>query len=178
MPLQKLSVIAEEEYYRTYCIAAHVPKGSVEDCLLYDPAEFYKYVRLTECDAQNDYLVVGDGDHKVGQSNTLAPSSELETWTRENFPQATTIDYKWSGQVFEPVDFMAFIGKNQGKKHIYIVTDDSGNGLTHGVLAGKFIADEITQQPNPWAKLYNPSCLSSIAKSLPSMLSHDLQINA
>lgn len=72
---------------------------------------------------------------------------------------------------------MAFIGKNPGKKHIYIVTGDSGNGLTHGVLAGKLIADEITQQPNPWAKLYNPSRLSSIAKSLPSMLSHDLQIN-
>lgn len=47
-----------------------------------------------------------------------------------------------------------------------------------GVLAGKLIADEITDTQNPWAKLYNPSRLSSIFKSLPSMLSHDLQINA
>lgn len=31
---------------------------------------------------------------------------------------------------------------------------------------------------NPWASLYNPSRLSSIAKSLPSLVSHDLQINA
>lgn len=41
IPLQKLSVIAEQEYYRTYCIAIRVPKGSVEDCLFYDSAQIY-----------------------------------------------------------------------------------------------------------------------------------------
>jgi glycine/D-amino acid oxidase-like deaminating enzyme/nitrite reductase/ring-hydroxylating ferredoxin subunit len=178
VPLQKLSVIAEEEFYRTYCIAIRVPKGSIEDCLFYDSNEIYKYTRLTECDAKDDYLVVGGGDHKVGQGDTIAPFQELENWTRERFPQAGAVDYKWSGQVFEPVDFMAFIGKNQGKKHTYIVTGDSGNGLTHGVLAGKLIADEITDTPNPWVKTYNPSRLSSIVKSLPSLISHDVQINA
>jgi len=178
IPLQKLSVIAQEEYYRTYCIAVRVPKGSIEDALFYDSAEIYKYVRLTECDDKEDYLVVGGGDHKVGQSDTLAPFKELEEWTRARFPQATSIDYKWSGQVFEPVDYMAFIGKNQGAKHVYIVTGDSGNGLTHGVLAGKLIADEITGKPNPWSSLYDPKRVGSIAKSLPSMISHDLQINA
>lgn len=178
IPLQKLSIIAEEEYYRTYCIAIRVPKGSVEDCLLYDSADKYKYIRLTECDEKDDYLVVGGGDHKVGQDNTIAPFQELEKWTRDRFTQATTIDYKWSGQIFEPVDYVAFIGKNQGKKHTYVATGDSGNGLTHGVLAGKLIADEITNTPNPWAKLYNPSRLASIAKVLPSMLQHDVQINA
>jgi len=178
VPLQKLSVIAEEEYYRTYCIAIRVPKGSVEDALFYDSAEAYKYVRLTRCDDKDDYLVVGGGDHKVGQDDTVAPLKELEEWTRARFPQATTIDYKWSGQVFEPVDFMAFIGKNQGNKHIYIVTGDSGNGLTHGVLAGKLIADSITEQANPWISLYDPKRLASIVKSAGSMLSHDIQINA
>jgi glycine/D-amino acid oxidase-like deaminating enzyme/nitrite reductase/ring-hydroxylating ferredoxin subunit len=178
IPLQKLSVIAQEEYYRTYCIAARVPKGSIEDCLFYDSAEIYKYVRLTECDEKDDYLVVGGGDHKVGQSDTLAPFKELEEWTRARFPQASSIDYKWSGQVNEPVDFMAFIGLNQGMKHTYIVTGDSGNGLTHGVLAGKLIADNITGESNPWTSVYDPKRVSSIAKSLPSMISHDLQINA
>jgi len=54
----------------------------------------------------------------------------------------------------------------------------SGNGLTHGVLAGKLIADEIDGTENPWGKLYSPTRLSSIVKSLPSMISHDVQINA
>ncbi|OSS54491.1 hypothetical protein B5807_01046 [Epicoccum nigrum] len=178
VPLQKLSVIAEQEFYRTYCIAIRVPKGSVEDALFYDSAEVYKYVRLTECDEKDDYMVVGGGDHKVGQGDTITPFKELEEWTRSRFPQATTVDYKWSGQVFEPVDHMAFIGKNQGRKHTYIITGDSGNGLTHGVLAGRLIADEITGEKNSWAFLYSPSRLASIVKSLPSMISHDVQINA
>ncbi|KAK1753693.1 FAD dependent oxidoreductase-domain-containing protein [Echria macrotheca] len=178
VPLQKLSIITQLEFYRTYCIAVRVPRGSVEDCLLYDNAEEYKYVRLTTCDSQDDYMVVGGCDHKVGQEDTLPRFDELETWTRERFPQAGRIDYKWSGQIFEPVDYMAFIGKNQGNDKIYVVTGDSGDGLTHGVLAGRLISDEIDGVENKWAKLYSPKRIGSILKSLPSLVSHDLQINA
>ncbi|KAK4141501.1 FAD dependent oxidoreductase-domain-containing protein [Dichotomopilus funicola] len=177
IPLQKLSVVAELEFFRSYCIAVRVPRGSVEDCLLYDNAEAYKYVRLTACDEKDDYLVVGGCDHKVGQAETLPRFEELEKWTRERFPQAGKTDYKWSGQIFEPVDYMAFIGKNQGNDKIFIVTGDSGDGLTHGVLAGRLIADEIEGKPNEWASLYNPKRLGSIAKSLPTMIQHDVQIN-
>lgn len=59
VPLQRLSLIVEMEYHRTYCIAIKIPKGTVEDCQLYDSADPYKYVRLTECDAENDYMIVG-----------------------------------------------------------------------------------------------------------------------
>lgn len=178
VPLQKLSVIAQEEYYRTYCIAVRVPRGYIEDCLLYDSADPYMYVRMTECDKEHDYAVVGGCDHKVGQEDPRGRYEKLEKWTRERFTKAGPVDYKWSGQVFEPVDFVAYIGKNQGNDNIYIITGDSGNGLTHGVLAGKLIADEIQGVPNTWGSLYNPKRVGSILKSLPDMLSHDLQINA
>jgi len=177
VPLQKLSVVAEMEYMRTYCIAIRIPKGVVEDCLLYDEAEEYKYIRMTACDEKDDYMVVGGCDHKVGQEDATGRFEELETWTRERFTKAGTVDYKWSGQIFEPVDYMAFIGRNQGMKHTYVVTGDSGNGLTHGVIAGKLLADEIDGVDNPWAKLYSPTRLASIIKSLPTMISHDVQIN-
>ncbi|KAH8660252.1 hypothetical protein BX600DRAFT_467468 [Xylariales sp. PMI_506] len=177
VPLQKLSVIAEMEFYRTYCIAIRVPRGLVEDCLLYDEAEEYKYVRLTACDEKDDYLIVGGCDHKVGQEDPAGRFEELEKWTRERFTKAGRVDYGWSGQIFEPVDFVAFIGRNQGMKHTYVVTGDSGNGLTHGVLAGRLLADEIEGVENPWASLYSPTRLKSIMQSLPSMISHDVQIN-
>lgn len=92
VPLQKLSVVAEMEYMRTYCIAIKVPKNTAEDCLLYDTAEAYKYIRLTHCDEQDDYMVVGGCDHKVGQEDTTGRFAELETWTRERFlpPAAST----------------------------------------------------------------------------------------
>lgn len=179
VPLQKLSIIAEMEYMRTYCIAIRIPKDIVEDCLLYDTADVYKYVRLTPCDAQHDYLVVGGCDHKVGQEDEQdARYAELERWTRERFTSAGEVDYRWSGQIFEPVDYMAFIGKNSGNDNRYIVTGDSGNGLTHGVLAGKLISDLIVGNSNAWASVYDPKRMATIAKSLPTMLQHDVQINA
>lgn len=73
---------------------------------------------------------------------------------------------------------MAFIGKNQGQNNIYVVTGDSGNGLTHGVLAGRLIADEIDNIENSWGKLYSPKRKATILKSAKEMLAHDLQINA
>jgi glycine/D-amino acid oxidase-like deaminating enzyme/nitrite reductase/ring-hydroxylating ferredoxin subunit len=178
VPLQKLSVIAEMEYIRTYCIAIRVPKGSFEDSLIYDSADPYIYIRFTPCDDSNDYLVIGGCDHKVGQEQTTGRFEELESWVRQRFTKAGSVDYKWSGQVFEPVDYMAFIGKNPMTKHTYIVTGDSGNGLTHGVLAGKLIADEIQAIENPWSELYSPSRKLSILKSAVATISHDLQINA
>jgi len=178
VPLHKLSVVAEMEYMRTYCIAIKVPKGTVEDCLLYDNAEAYKYIRLTHCDNENDYMIVGGCDHKVGQEEPTGRFEELEQWTRERFTSAGSVDYAWSGQVFEPVDYMAFIGPDPGTKHIYIVTGDSGNGLTHGVLAGRLLADEIENKPNHWSELYAAKRKASLVKSAGSMLSHDLQINA
>jgi glycine/D-amino acid oxidase-like deaminating enzyme len=164
VPLQKLSIIAELSPERSYCIAIRVPRGSVEDCFIYDTADEYKYVRLTACDEKDDYLIVGGCDHAVGQEPASAERfQELETWTRE--------------RIQEPVDFVAYIGKNPGQERVYIVTGDSGDGLTHGVLAGRLIADEIDGKQNDWASLYSPKRLGSIIKTLPSMIKHDVQIN-
>ncbi len=176
MTYHQLSVIAEMEYMRTYCIAIRVPKNYIEDCLLYDEAEAYKYIRFTACDERDDYLVIGGCDHAVGQEKEEGRFTELEQWVRERFTRAGAVDYKWSGQIFEPVDFVAFIGLNPGRKHTYIITGDSGNGLTHGVLAGKLIADEIQGVDNPWSKLYDPKRLSSLVKSLPSLVSHVAEV--
>ena len=63
----------------------------------------------------------------------------------------SAIDFRWSGQVMEPVDYMAFIGKNPGTdEHIYIVSGDSGNGMTHGTIAGILLSDLVLGRKNPW----------------------------
>jgi len=63
----------------------------------------------------------------------------------------------------EPCDDVAFIGRNPGSVHnVYIVTGDSGNGITHGTIAGILIPDLIIGTPNPWEQLYDPSRKMSI----------------
>jgi Rieske Fe-S protein len=68
------------------------------------------------------------------------------------------VTYRWSGQVMEPVDGLAFIGPNPGDApNVYIATGDSGNGMTHGTLAGMLLADLIQGRENEWATLYDPA---------------------
>jgi Rieske Fe-S protein len=56
------------------------------------------------------------------------------------------------------MDGLAFIGHTpMGKENIYIVTGDSGNGMTHGTIAGLLLPDMIAGKEHPWEKLYNPS---------------------
>jgi Rieske Fe-S protein len=59
----------------------------------------------------------------------------------------------------EPQDSLAFIGHNPGdnRNNIYIATGDSGNGITHGTIAGILLTDLILGRSNPWTTLYDPS---------------------
>ena len=58
----------------------------------------------------------------------------------------------------EWIDDLAFIGRNpKDDPNVYIVTGDSGTGLTHGTIAGILLRDLIIDRDNPWAALYNPA---------------------
>ena len=63
---------------------------------------------------------------------------------RERFPAAGAVEFRWSGQVMETVDGLAFIGRNPlDADNVYIATGDSGMGMTHGTIAGMLITDLI-----------------------------------
>lgn len=147
--------------YRTYVIAASVPQNSVTRALYWDTPDPYHYVRLQKDDedAGSDLLIVGGEDHKTGQADDFEERFErLEAWARERFPQIQSVDFRWSGQVLEPVDGLAFIGALPlGRNNIYIASGDSGHGITHGTIAGILLRDLILRRENPWASLYDPS---------------------
>ncbi|HVF40336.1 MAG TPA: FAD-dependent oxidoreductase [Gemmatimonadaceae bacterium] len=151
--------------YRTFVIGARVPRGSVPRGLYWDTPDPYHYIRLQEVDPRLDpdrsdeILIVGGEDHKTGQEDDAEARFKcLEDWTRERFPMVKSVDFRWSGQVMEPVDYMGFIGKNPGTdEHIFIATGDSGNGMTHGTIAGILLTDLILGRKSPWQKLYDPS---------------------
>lgn len=146
--------------YRTYAIAARIPGGSVTRALYWDTPDPYHYVRLQNGESSGaDFLIVGGEDHKAGQADDFEERYErLEAWTRERFPRIESIDFRWSGQVMEPVDGLAFIGPHPlGRQNVYIASGDSGHGMTHGTIAGLLLRDLITGRDNRWARLYDPS---------------------
>lgn len=155
-----LIIATKQSGYRSYVIGVHVPNGSIPKALYWDTLDPYHYVRLeSQSNQTHDVLIVGGEDHKTGQADdALERFARLEAWTRARFPMSTDVAYRWSGQVMEPVDGLAFIGPNPlDKPNVYIITGDSGNGMTHGTIGGMLLTDLIWGRDNPWASLYHPA---------------------
>jgi len=153
-----IEIHTKQAGYLTYVIGARVPKGSVVRALFWDTPSPYHYVRVESID-DHDVLILGGEDHKSGQKDDAnVRFAALERWSRARFPMIEEIAYRWSGEVMEPIDGLAFIGRNPlDHDNVFIATGDSGNGMTHGTIAGMLITDLITGKENPWAKLYEPS---------------------
>ena len=156
--------------YMTYAIGAIVPHGTVTTALYWDTLHPYHYVRIQPISAEvdvteqsgaewQDVLIVGGEDHKTGQAPARSdPYARLEAWARERFPMIREIEFRWSGQVMETIDGLAFIGRNPlDHPNVFIVTGDSGMGMTHGTIAGILMTDLILGRENPWTTLYDPS---------------------
>lgn len=155
----RLVIHTKQAPYRTYAIGAATAVGSVLPGLYWDTADPYHYVRVQSGAAgAPDVLIVGGEDHKTGQADDAEERyRRLEQWTRDRFP-ISEIKFRWSGQVLEPVDGLAFIGRNpMDSENVYIATGDSGHGMTHGTIAGLLITDLILGRPNSWSALYSPS---------------------
>jgi nitrite reductase/ring-hydroxylating ferredoxin subunit len=142
--------------YRSYAMAFAIEKGSVPRALFWDTSDPYHYVRLA---GDDDVLIVGGEDHKVGQSSEPEQAwVRLEAWTRAHFPQAARVIERWSGQVWEPMDSLAFIGQNPtSSERVLIATGDSGNGITHGALAGHMLSERILGRKTEFDELYDPA---------------------
>jgi len=160
----------KQSAYRTYVIAARVERGRIPQALYWDTRQSddysggYHYARLhtttrpQEDGDPHDLLIVGGEDHRTGQADDAAYRwQRLFDWAKARFPIGS-VEHRWSGQVLEPVDGVAYIGRcRPSEKNIYVATGDSGQGMTHGMIAGMLIRDLIAGRPNRWADLYDPS---------------------
>lgn len=156
----RVAMHSKQAPYRTYALALRVPAGRIADALYWDTADPYHYVRLQASEREGEQLlIVGGEDHKSGQAQDGAERlRRLEAWARERFADLGEVAHAWSGQVMEPVDDLAFIGRNPADSdNVFIVTGDSGMGMNHGVIAGRLIADLFLGRDNPWARLYDPA---------------------
>ncbi len=173
-----VAIHTKQAPYVTYVIGVRIPKGSVIRSLYWDTLDPYHYVRI-HADKESpsyDVLIVGGEDHRTGQANDGDDRyARLEQWTRERFPQTEEIEFRWSGQVMEPADKLAFIGLNPlDADNVYIATGDSGQGMTHGTIAGILLTDLIQGRKNRWQDLYNPSRIT--LRALPEYAGENLNV--
>ena len=162
-----VTIHTKQAAYISYVMGFAIPPGSVAKGLYWDTLNPYHYVRLHSLPANEsapnsqpmELLIVGGEDHKTGQADDAEERyARIEAWTRERFPTAGNIRYQWSGQVMETIDGLAFIGRNPlDSPNVFIATGDSGQGMTHGTIAGILLTDLIIGRENSWSALYDPA---------------------
>lgn len=144
--------------YRTYAMAFGIAWDTLPDALYWDMAEPYHYVRLHSGSGAGDYLIAGGEDHKSGEADDGTERfGKLEAWIRKLVPELGKVAHRWSGQVMMTLDHCGYIGRDPDDERVFVATGDSGQGITHGVLAGLLIKDLIVSGSSPWERVYDPS---------------------
>ncbi|GAB4819568.1 hypothetical protein N2152v2_006614 [Parachlorella kessleri] len=154
-----LAVHARQLPYRSYAVGIKIPKSKYKRALYWDTSEPYHYVRIDEYDADNYVMIVGGEDHKTGSLWPYDPYERLIKYAKSRWTGAGEVLFRWNGQVMEPADLLYLHGKDPLKpdSNTYIITGDSGQGVTGGTIGGIVVSDEILGRPNPWAEIYSPS---------------------
>lgn len=157
-----VAIHAKQAAHRSYVIGARVTRNSVPLALYWDTAEPYHYARLQRIEQDGeavDYLIVGGEDHRTGhESDHEERFTRLEQWTRAHFPTMESVDFRWSGQILEPVDGLPFLGRNPNDAdNVYIITGDSGDGMVNATMGAILVTDLVAGRSNRWAALYDPS---------------------
>ena len=155
------ALITKLPAYRTYAIGAlggpAIPRG-----LYWDTDEPYHYTR-TQASADGEVLIIGGEDHKTGtEPETLQRFESLLDYARSRFG-VERAEYRWSGQIIEPVDGLPYIGLNTASEHVYVATGYSGNGMTFATVAGQLTSDLVLGRPTPYTDLYKATRVKPLA---------------
>lgn len=128
-------------------------KKTFSRSLFWDDAKPYHYFRWLN----EEELAIGGEDHALREKPGRKPHEALEEWLRM-IAGGTQFDIinKWQGSIFYSPDFLPYVSSHEayGKRTIFL-TGFGGNGMSHGLLAGKMAADIIQNKENHHADLFS-----------------------
>ncbi len=164
---RRASLHEKQSAWHSYVVALKVPRDALPHMLLWDTGDPYYYVRLASggSGVAYDLLLVGGQDHPAGDDAVASQRyAALEIWARARFPFAGEVQYRWSGAVMEPSDGLAYLGRSAlggdqagNADNVYVITGDSGNGMTHCTAGAILVSDLIVGRRNSWTGLYDPA---------------------
>jgi glycine/D-amino acid oxidase-like deaminating enzyme/nitrite reductase/ring-hydroxylating ferredoxin subunit len=141
--------------YRTYALSAEVPKGIFGEALYWDTLDPYHYTRV-EPKPGYDVVILGGEDRKVGSEvDTGLHHNALRDYLQEA-ARTFSVLHEWSGEILETEDDLPYIGRVPGSPNHFVITGDSGTGMTNGTIGAYMVSEQILGRKTPWDALYNP----------------------
>jgi glycine/D-amino acid oxidase-like deaminating enzyme len=121
--------------------------------LCWDDSKPYHYFRWLN----EEELILGGEDCALGEKPPHPPHVALEEWLREVAGGAKfDIIKKWQGTIFYSRDFLPYASTHKSYgEHTLFLTGFGGNGMTHGLLAGKIAVDIIQNKESPHRDLFS-----------------------
>jgi glycine/D-amino acid oxidase-like deaminating enzyme/nitrite reductase/ring-hydroxylating ferredoxin subunit len=161
--VNRAALITKLAAYRTYAIGVRGGRPLTR-ALFWDTDDPYHYTRVQRT-RDGEVILVGGEDHKTGtEIETLRRFEALADWAEARF-DVLRVDFRWSGQIIEPVDGLPYIGRNAASTHVYVATGYSGNGMTWGTAAGRLTSDLVLGRDNPYAELYEATRVTPLASA-------------
>lgn len=139
---------------RSYAIAFKTQK-KIPDAMFLGIDKPYYTLRLIPT-SDGVLTMLGGGDHKTGQGDSVKVYQNLEE-TAEKYFKPEKILYHWSTQDNETTDRVPYIGYHTPRsKRVFIATGFNEWGMAHGMVAATLITDLITKGKSKYQALYNP----------------------
>ena len=102
-----------------------------------------------------DTLLLGGGGHRTGKKG--GAYNELRAFCKTNYPDSKEI-CSWATQDCMTLDSVAYIGKySKNTDNLYTATGFNKWGMTTSLVAAKLLSDMLTDTPNEYAEVFNPS---------------------
>lgn len=140
--------------YREYAIALRLQGENYPQGIFWQLGE--KRTLRSYSDGHHRYLVVVGEKHKTGQEpGARRRYARLEQYARQRFPVAE-VTHRWSAQSYRPADLLPYIGRASHKGSLYYATGFSTDGLVFGTVAGLLIGNQICDESDPLAELFDP----------------------
>ncbi len=140
----------------TFALAAEYAEPiTLADNLYWDAEQPYHYFRLL-----NPHTLILGGSDQSGDTpipeGDAAPHKKLENFLTTLINKPYTITHTWSGSLFQTKDGLPYVAPHPHyKERVYFATGLEGNGMVMGAMAGKMLADFVTQDTATTTNLFS-----------------------
>jgi glycine/D-amino acid oxidase-like deaminating enzyme/nitrite reductase/ring-hydroxylating ferredoxin subunit len=101
-------------------------------------------------------LVSGEG-HRVGHGGDTRDHYRALLRFAESLYHIREVTYRWMTQDIVTIDEVPYIGRqSDDAPHLYVATGFKKWGMTHGIVAGRLLADLVLDRENPWTEVFDP----------------------